>query len=338
MAEKPLVAIDCLVYNHAPYLRDCFEGFVRQKTRSPFVVVVHDDASTDESATIISEYVARYPHLFIPIYETENRYARPDRLLGRIMDAAIDATEAKYVAMCEGDDYWTEPEKLQRQVDFMEVHEAYSLCCHRYRIYNQDADTWEEDYMAERFADGKNVKGFAFGNLDNMRCWIAKTNTLLYRRAALDNELLRPYRYSRDVHRVYHLLKNAQGYCLPWYGAVYRRQQGGVFSSLNGAQKQRTSFLIYAELLQRNMDDAELAAYFGELYSVYRDNLRCAVQQHQATAGELLEFLTYAYRFYGLQAVGYAIRKFCLSWWKAIRNSRGLCKNSLCTHSPSKVG
>ena len=124
-----LVAIHCLVYNHEPYLRDCFEGFVMQKTNFRFVAIVHEDCSTDNSAAIIREYEAKYPDIFRPIYETENQYSKHDGSLGRIMNAAIDATGAKYIAMCEGDDYWTDPYKLQKQVDILEADMSLMLCC-----------------------------------------------------------------------------------------------------------------------------------------------------------------------------------------------------------------
>ena len=126
--KRSLVAIHCFVYNHEPYLRDCFEGFVIQQTNFPFVAIVHDDASTDGSAAIIREYEEKYPHIFKPIYETENQYSKRDGSLDRIMDKAINATGAKYVAMCEGDDYWIDPLKLQKQVDFLEANSEYSLC------------------------------------------------------------------------------------------------------------------------------------------------------------------------------------------------------------------
>ena len=128
--EEPiLVAIHCLVYNHEPYLRDCFEGFVMQKTNFRFVAIVHEDCSTDNSAAIVREYETKYPDIFRPIYETENQYSKPDGSLGRIMNAAIDATSAKYIAMCEGDDYWTDPLKLQKQVDILEADETLMACC-----------------------------------------------------------------------------------------------------------------------------------------------------------------------------------------------------------------
>ena len=134
---KPLVAIHCLVYNHESYLRDCFEGFVMQQTKFPFVAIVHDDASTDNSAAIIREYEEKYPDIIKPIYETENQYSKRDGSLTHIMNVAIDATGAKYVAMCEGDDYWTDRLKLQKQVDFMESHLEYGLVCSSAQQYIQ---------------------------------------------------------------------------------------------------------------------------------------------------------------------------------------------------------
>ena len=140
--DKPLVAIKCLVYNHEPYLRDCLEGFVMQQTNFPFVAIVHDDASTDGSAAIIREYEEKYPNIIKPIYETENQYSKRDGSLGRIMNAAVDATGAKYVAMCEGDDYWTDPLKLQKQVDFLESHIDYGLV-HTYRKIDMAGQLYE---------------------------------------------------------------------------------------------------------------------------------------------------------------------------------------------------
>jgi glycosyltransferase involved in cell wall biosynthesis len=140
MITKPLVAINCLVYNHEPYLRDCLDGFVMQQTNFPFVAIVHDDASTDGSAAIIREYEEKYPHIFKPIYETENQYSKRDGSLDRIMDEAINATGAKYVAMCEGDDYWIDPLKLQKQVDFMEANPEYGMVVTAFQqIHNTDS-------------------------------------------------------------------------------------------------------------------------------------------------------------------------------------------------------
>ena len=120
--EPLMVTILCLVYNHESYIRQCLEGFVMQKTNFRFEAIVHDDASTDGTAAIIREYAEKYPDIIKPIFETENQYSKGDGSLGRIMTAH---THGKYVAICEGDDYWIDPLKLQRQVDFLEGNPEY---------------------------------------------------------------------------------------------------------------------------------------------------------------------------------------------------------------------
>lgn len=143
-AEQILVAIKCLVYNHEPYLRDCLNGFVMQKTNFHFVAIVHDDCSKDGSAAIIREYADKYPDIIKPIYETENQYSKHDGSLQRIMNDAIDATGAKYVAICEGDDYWTVPYKLQKQVDILEADEELMACCTSYSVVDNHSVTIKE--------------------------------------------------------------------------------------------------------------------------------------------------------------------------------------------------
>ena len=129
--EEPiLVAIKCIVYNHEPYLRDCLEGFVMQKTNFRFVAVVHDDCSTDGSTEIIKEYADKYPDIIKPIFEKENQWHKHDGSLRRIMDDALNKTDCKYIAMCEGDDYWTDEYKLQKQVDYLENHPNCNMCVH----------------------------------------------------------------------------------------------------------------------------------------------------------------------------------------------------------------
>ena len=136
-----IVAIRCAVYNHEPYIRDCLEGFVMQKTNFRYVAIVHDDCSTDESATIIKEYATKYPNIIKPIYETENQYSKGDGIIDRIINEAIATTGAKYIAYCEGDDYWTDPHKLQRQVDFLDSHLEYAAIAENGLVQNSVSDT-----------------------------------------------------------------------------------------------------------------------------------------------------------------------------------------------------
>ena len=130
-SEPIMVSIRCLVYNHEPYIRQCLDGFVMQKTNFRFEAIVHDDASTDGTAAIIREYAEKYPDIIKPIFETENQYSKGNGALRKIMDAHM---RGKYIALCEGDDYWIDPLKLQKQVDFLVSHQDYTMCFHDVNI------------------------------------------------------------------------------------------------------------------------------------------------------------------------------------------------------------
>ncbi len=123
--NAPLVSIVCDTYNHAPFVRDALDSFLAQKTNFPYEIIVHDDASTDETAQIIREYEAKYPSLFRCVYRTENIYSSDPKILEHYV---FPLARGKYIAICEGDDYWTSPDKLQKQIDYMESHPECTFC------------------------------------------------------------------------------------------------------------------------------------------------------------------------------------------------------------------
>lgn len=133
MEEDILVSIHCLAYNHEPYIRQCLDGFVMQQTKFKFEVLVHDDASTDHTADIIREYEKKYPALIKPIYQVSNQYSRHVN----VGTLNLSRARGKYIAWCEGDDYWTDPLKLQKQVDFLEEHPEYGLVYTNFSILYQ---------------------------------------------------------------------------------------------------------------------------------------------------------------------------------------------------------
>ncbi|WP_052569240.1 glycosyltransferase family 2 protein [Chitinivibrio alkaliphilus] len=133
----PVVSICCITYNHEPYIEDALEGFLIQETDFPFEILIHDDASTDKTADIIREYEMAYPALIKPIYQTENQKSQGKPLGGNNYNRA----QGKYIAICEGDDFWTVPHKLQRQIDYMEKNERCSMSFHAARIYTYDSST-----------------------------------------------------------------------------------------------------------------------------------------------------------------------------------------------------
>ena len=222
---KPLVAIHCLVYNHEPYLRDCFEGFVMQQTNFPFVAIVHDDASTDNSAAIIREYEAKYPHIFKPIYEKENLYQKGGFILiNEVMNTAIEATGAKYVAKCEGDDYWTDPLKLKKQVDFMEANPEYSVCFHDCTVYN----TWSEEYVKRtKLCDNEDFD-ITVDDFLNGRNGIGQPLTMLFRMDVYDYEWQKHYTRFCDTMEIMHLLIAGKGRFINFVGGQYNLHQGGI--------------------------------------------------------------------------------------------------------------
>ena len=175
--EPIIVAIHCFVYNHEPYLRDCLNGFAMQQTDFRFVAIVHDDVSTDESAAIIREYADKYPNIIKPIFETENQWSKHDGSLDRIMNDAIAATGAKYVAMCEGDDYWIDPNKLQKQVDYLEAHP--NCTCYAHNSLTLNTKSRAIGLFNNKILDTADYPLDTF--LTNG--WFTPTASLLYRRS-----------------------------------------------------------------------------------------------------------------------------------------------------------
>ncbi|WP_161491466.1 glycosyltransferase [Vreelandella lionensis] len=108
----------CATYNHVNFIEDAIKGFIAQKTDFPFEVIIHDDASTDGTQEVIKRYAEKYPDLIRPIYQKENQYSQNRKPL----DICLPLTKGRYVAICEGDDYWTDPKKLKIQFDYMERH------------------------------------------------------------------------------------------------------------------------------------------------------------------------------------------------------------------------
>ncbi len=126
--ETPLVSICSITYNHAAFIRQCLDSFLMQQCNFPIEIIINDDCSTDGTTEIIREYAEKYPDKIFPIFHEENLYSQGVR--GMFQKFVFPKARGKYIALCEGDDYWTDPLKLQKQVDFLESHPDYSMCCH----------------------------------------------------------------------------------------------------------------------------------------------------------------------------------------------------------------
>jgi len=151
-AKDVVLSICCVTYNHEKYIRQCLDGFVMQKTNFEFEILVHEDASTDTTANILKEYELKFPHLFRCVYQTENQFLKQNTLVNILFKMA----KGKYIALCEGDDYWTDPVKLQKQVDFLEGNDRYGLVYTNYRKLI-DKDVYEND---KEFRSYQNLDGY----------------------------------------------------------------------------------------------------------------------------------------------------------------------------------
>lgn len=218
-----LVSIRCITYNHAPYIRQCLDGFVMQKANFRFEAIVHDDASTDGTADIVREYAEKYPEIIKPIFQTENQYSKRDGTIRRALNAAMSPS-SKYVAMCEGDDYWTDPYKLQKQVDFMEGHPEYSMCFHN------AMEHWENGQVPD--APFAKLEDRDYTGEEIYENWIVPTASVVFRRNALTSKYeerrKNPAIIFGDIILFLSLAEEGKVHAFKEMMSVYRRHEGGV--------------------------------------------------------------------------------------------------------------
>lgn len=261
-----MVSIRCCAYNHEPYIRQCLEGFVMQKTNFRFEAIVHDDASTDGTAAIIREYAEKYPDIIKPIFETENQYSKRDGSLRRIMDAHM---HGKYVAMCEGDDYWIDPLKLQKQVDFLEANSDYSLCFHNAVRLNNRTKIRERISSFCNFNQSRTIS-----TEELIAGWCIPTASILYRRESLNNIQI-PFFFSGDYTLQLILASVGKVHYIDRYMSVYRLIPGGVSNNIVAKNwaKQLSGLLDWYDVLTlgkfknaivlRKKDAFKFARYVG---------------------------------------------------------------------------
>ncbi len=193
-----------------------------QKTNFRFEAIVHDDASTDGSAAIIREYAERYPDIIKPIYEQENLYRKRDGSLDRVM---YEAATGRYIALCEGDDFWTNPHKLQKQVEFMESHPDCSMCFHAVWMFTEGSD--EPAYVRDIIEDR------VYDPVDIMLTCPAQTASVLMRREVFDSELYRTAKKkilgpSGDLRLFLVAGELGTQWGISDVMSVYRRHPGGI--------------------------------------------------------------------------------------------------------------
>lgn len=253
--SKPLVSIKCTAYNHENYIENALDSFLMQETNFPFEVVVHDDASTDRTAEIIREYEKAYPLIIKPIYEDENLYSKDKKGMNTIIQAHM---HGKYIAVCEGDDFWCDKSKLQKQADALESHPECSVALCRVQFIEKDGN------VIRRTAPEKGTLEKSIVTLEdytreeyNIGQWTFHTSSFFYRACynepfyrAWENELKHfPY---GDMPLIIYLLMHGNGYFLTETMSCYRTFSGG-YNSFIKANPQVA--LKHSEMLVKALKD-----------------------------------------------------------------------------------
>lgn len=265
----PLVSICCPVYNNERYLEECLESILKQKTTFKYEIIIHDDASTDKSPEIILDYCQRYPEVFNPLLQTENQYSKGKRILPIL----FENVSGKYIAICEGDDYWTDPLKLQKQVDYMEAHPECSMC------FGNAIAHWEDGHIPDRLFSS--IENRIYHGTDICWDWIVPTGSVLFRSTILETPLFkRVFSDSKIVVGDLPLFLTcaAKGYLYAFEDvfSVYRRHREGFTLNFDLARRIKMGEMWeeIPQLFGREFIDV---SFFNSVYH-YRNGMKIAIK------------------------------------------------------------
>ncbi len=238
--QKPIVSILCDTFNHEKFITETLEGFLSQKTTFPFEIIVHDDASTDNTASIVTEFAQKYPLIIKTVLQKENQYSQKINFWS---DITFPMAQGKYIALCEGDDYWINELKLQKQVDFLESNLDYAITWTDF-LTKKESELIPNDFSNTLPA----VYTIDFDTLFQPYC--TYTLTSLFRKEAVDPLDYKKFKYGKDNTLYALALCNGKGAFLNFQGAVYRWHSGGVYSLKTPFFQRYSSYLNLKEILE----------------------------------------------------------------------------------------
>ena len=236
--SKPLVTICCLVYNQENYIRQAFDGFLKQQTNFDFEIIVHDDASNDNSKSIIENYTSKDDR-FKPIFQENNKYSKGERIWFKYM---FPKCKGKYIAICDGDDYWTDPLKLQKQVDFLENNLDYGIVGAKLKSLDQNTNTISEWTHEKNKIPNLNIKNLIEGN------FIFSSSSLF-----VNDFNVEPWWQNLPIGDwpMYILqIKSRKIKILDEFMGVYRVHSNGIFSKISISQQLNTELKCLEILYQ----------------------------------------------------------------------------------------
>lgn len=283
MQDRPVVSISCITFNHERFIGDALDSFLMQKTSFPFEILIHDDASSDHTPEIIRSYVKRYPDVIKPIYQQENQYSQGVHVGMFNRSRAV----GDYIAMCEGDDFWTDPYKLQNQVDILESNPDHSMCITAVeKVHESHSD--REIHI--RAADGDR----SFTLEDLLKRNMVHTASVLFRRellGELPNDLLNAFNF--DYVMWVEMAKRGPIYFLDRPTAVYRVHEGGIYSSLSSADKIKSS-LETRYIILNHLQDRHKKLLLETIYHTQKRLIEVLMMNEQFSEAEEVARLNHA--------------------------------------------
>lgn len=271
---KPLLSVIVATYQHAPFIRQCLDSILMQKTSFPFEILLGEDESSDGTREICKEYAEKYPDKI--------RLFLRDRTTSHYVDKETDikyrfnvkwlrkSSRGKYVAVCEGDDYWTDPYKLKKQVEFLENNEEYILTVGGYEILDSKTGQMKKVIKRVNQNDSEHKFGYTFTLNEASKKWITKTLTLVFRNLNKVYPKMYQYSYSRDVHFIYHLLQEGKGFYFTEIFGVYRLHEGGIYSPKSSREKALIRFKISKEIYLVNNEEHSRIMYFLAISNILK--------------------------------------------------------------------
>lgn len=254
--KKPTVSVLVQTYQHVKYIKDCLDGILRQETDFDFEILIGEDDSNDGTREICIEYAQRFPDKIRLFLHDRNKKIKDKKFKPGQFNLFnnLFSARGKYIAVCEGDDYWTDAFKLQKQVQFLENNEDCMIVCGGF-ISMGPKTNQTHIRNSPTSNDKKDEKGFFFDLEDHLTSWTVKTLTAVTRNKPEVFAKLWQYDSFRDIHLTYHLLKEGKGYYMREVLGVYIQHAGGIFSQTTDQQKLLIHYKLYKELNKKNKDE-----------------------------------------------------------------------------------
>jgi glycosyltransferase involved in cell wall biosynthesis len=244
---RPKVSIVTITYNQKLYIRQALDSFLAQQANFEIECVIADDCSTDGTQDIIREYANKHPDFFKLLLRSENIGAAKNSI------SALRTATGDYIALCEGDDYWTDPKKLQLQADFLDAHPDYALCFHPVNVFYEDEQ--KEGYVFPEY--GKEEQSFTVKEL--LKRNFIQTNSVMYRRRSYEDIPNNIMPLDWYLH-LYHAKFGKLGF-IGTVMSAYRRHAGGLWwnsdRNLDEIWKKHglAHFALYVEMLKLYEED-----------------------------------------------------------------------------------